>query len=318
MMEPDIAVCYIKGRKSMASGEFHDYVENMRKFIAKEAKYDRTCGYPEIVDVLPDELGVQEDRVALPRSPDGKACIPIREAFLRCTDVRPPAIPPRDKLYTYDEIGTVEELKKERIEKPEQAKPQKKKYLDLPKKKTQKKEDAKVTKPEPQYDALNEGDGENIYEPVGDIQRERPALPPERPKTQGVHKALQTRKFDGSVPKDIRYENTAVGRVVVHPQPTTVSRKVPPNNGKNPASSKTPASDTSPPNGSVADLTIDQVCSRLSLLGLDQFVDAFRKERVDGTILSALDTDVLKADFKFTSIQAIRLMKFVREGHIPK
>ncbi|KAL5010945.1 hypothetical protein ScPMuIL_013250 [Solemya velum] len=309
MMEPDITVCFIKGRKSMATGEFIDYTESIRKFIAKETKYDRTCGYPEIVDVLPDELGVQDGHIVLPRSPDGKSCIPIKEAFLRNTDDTPPVIPPRVKINMYDEIGTVEELKKERIEMPERAKPQKKKKpLDLLTKKTPKKEDA---------EPLEEDDGDDIYEPVDDIYQERPALPLARSSTPGVFKSLLTKHFHGLTPKDIRCKDTSARRAVVHPQPARKSATVS-NNDKNPASPKTPASNTFITSEPVADFTIDQVCSCLSLLGLDQFVNTFRTERVDGTILLALDTNVLKDDFKFTSTQAIRLMKFIQEGHLPK
>ena len=53
-------------------------------------------------------------------------------------------------------------------------------------------------------------------------------------------------------------------------------------------------------------------------LQLSQYISMFQENMIDGAILKELDTELLKTDFGFKGIEAIRLMKFAREGHIPK
>ena len=53
-------------------------------------------------------------------------------------------------------------------------------------------------------------------------------------------------------------------------------------------------------------------------LKLSQYISVFQENLIDGAILKELDTELLKTDFGFKGIEAIRLMKFAREGHIPK
>ena len=53
-------------------------------------------------------------------------------------------------------------------------------------------------------------------------------------------------------------------------------------------------------------------------LRLSKYTSLFEEQMVDGAILKEMDTELLKSDFGLTSIEAIRLVKFAKEGHIPK
>ena len=53
-------------------------------------------------------------------------------------------------------------------------------------------------------------------------------------------------------------------------------------------------------------------------LNLADYISLFEEHMVDGAILKELDVEILKTDFGFKGIEAIRMMKFAREGHIPK
>ncbi|KAL4218084.1 hypothetical protein ACF0H5_022821 [Mactra antiquata] len=67
----------------------------------------------------------------------------------------------------------------------------------------------------------------------------------------------------------------------------------------------------------VSKLTIDEVSVCMNRLGLGQYEKAFRDEMVDGALLNLLDKDMLREDFGMKGVEAIRLMKFVKDGHIP-
>ncbi|CAC5383733.1 unnamed protein product [Mytilus coruscus] len=56
----------------------------------------------------------------------------------------------------------------------------------------------------------------------------------------------------------------------------------------------------------------------LKTLNLSKYCKTFKKNLIDGTVLQELDEGSLKKDFKFMHVEAVRLMKYVRAGHIPK
>ncbi|KAK3598517.1 hypothetical protein CHS0354_005798 [Potamilus streckersoni] len=53
-------------------------------------------------------------------------------------------------------------------------------------------------------------------------------------------------------------------------------------------------------------------------LRLGKYAARFAEELVDGATLLDLDENILKQEFGFSSIEAKRLMKFAKEGHIPQ
>ena len=68
----------------------------------------------------------------------------------------------------------------------------------------------------------------------------------------------------------------------------------------------------------VKELSIDEVTAVLTQLNLEQFTNVFRKNCIDGEILSELTVTDFVAELKLTKLQAIRLHKYVSTGHIPK
>lgn len=67
----------------------------------------------------------------------------------------------------------------------------------------------------------------------------------------------------------------------------------------------------------VALLTIGEVTEYMKLLKLDDYIDSFKEQMVDGNMLLALDKEILKEEFHMKGIEALRLIKFANEGHIP-
>ncbi|KAL3891633.1 hypothetical protein ACJMK2_003885 [Sinanodonta woodiana] len=53
-------------------------------------------------------------------------------------------------------------------------------------------------------------------------------------------------------------------------------------------------------------------------LGLGNYVAHFKKEMVDGVMLLDLNETILRQEFKLSQIEAKRLMKFAKEGHVPQ
>lgn len=64
--------------------------------------------------------------------------------------------------------------------------------------------------------------------------------------------------------------------------------------------------------------TVKDVGKHLKSLALTKFVKHFSKERIDGNILCDLNEEILQADFKFSRTDVIKLMKFIKTGHVPK
>ena len=64
-------------------------------------------------------------------------------------------------------------------------------------------------------------------------------------------------------------------------------------------------------------LSIEEIGDVLRRLHLAKHVQNFADEKVDSIILNDFDEDVLKEDFGFTRLETIRLMKYIKTGHIP-
>ncbi|XP_053407323.1 uncharacterized protein LOC128559511 [Mercenaria mercenaria] len=67
----------------------------------------------------------------------------------------------------------------------------------------------------------------------------------------------------------------------------------------------------------VEKLSINEVCEYLKVLKLDQYSETFRNDMIDGAILVGLTGSMLKDDFRMRGVEALRLLKFAKEGYIP-
>ncbi|KAH3840638.1 uncharacterized protein LOC127878031 isoform X2 [Dreissena polymorpha] len=65
-------------------------------------------------------------------------------------------------------------------------------------------------------------------------------------------------------------------------------------------------------------LTMNEIGDILRLLKLDEYVDTFQDNQVDGAILTSLKRDDLVNELGMTKLQATRLFMYMSEGHIPK
>ena len=68
----------------------------------------------------------------------------------------------------------------------------------------------------------------------------------------------------------------------------------------------------------VSEKSVHDIQKILKTLNLSKYCKTFKKNLIDGTVLQELDEQSLKKDFKFMHVEAVRLMKYVRAGHIPK
>lgn len=64
-------------------------------------------------------------------------------------------------------------------------------------------------------------------------------------------------------------------------------------------------------------LSIDEVAHYLTKLKLEKYVEGFKSQLIDGAMLVDLDRDILREDFGMKAIEALRLLKFAKEGHLP-
>ncbi|XP_053381880.1 uncharacterized protein LOC128549320 [Mercenaria mercenaria] len=68
----------------------------------------------------------------------------------------------------------------------------------------------------------------------------------------------------------------------------------------------------------IAELSTQEVCEYLSKLNLEQYEESFKKQMIDGAMLAELDKEILVQEFGMKKVEAIRLMKFAKEGRLPK
>ena len=68
----------------------------------------------------------------------------------------------------------------------------------------------------------------------------------------------------------------------------------------------------------VNDKSVQNIQDILKSLNLSKYCDVFQKHLIDGNILSDLTEQSLRSDFSFMYVEAVRLMKYVRAGHVPK
>ena len=68
----------------------------------------------------------------------------------------------------------------------------------------------------------------------------------------------------------------------------------------------------------VHDFNVEEVVKSLELLGMGTYGCEFKEKQVDGSLLLSLDVDVLMEEFDFKKFDAIKLIKFSRDGWRPK
>ncbi|XP_046564232.1 uncharacterized protein LOC124273064 [Haliotis rubra] len=66
------------------------------------------------------------------------------------------------------------------------------------------------------------------------------------------------------------------------------------------------------------DLSIDELALKMEDLHLSKYVSLFKENQIDGHIAVTLTDHVLKKEFHFSAIEAIKFQHFLRTGHIPK
>ncbi|XP_055998319.1 uncharacterized protein LOC125683541 isoform X2 [Ostrea edulis] len=70
--------------------------------------------------------------------------------------------------------------------------------------------------------------------------------------------------------------------------------------------------------GNVNEMNIEDVSNLLHKLGLEKYIPVFQKQWIDGAILNELNADILHSECGMNKIEAVRLMSYVKRGHIPR
>lgn len=68
----------------------------------------------------------------------------------------------------------------------------------------------------------------------------------------------------------------------------------------------------------VSNFTIDELCYCLQALNLERYAEKFVENHVDGELLVSLNESILRWTFDFSEFDAIKLMKFARDGWRPR
>ncbi|KAH3709441.1 uncharacterized protein LOC127859056 isoform X2 [Dreissena polymorpha] len=68
----------------------------------------------------------------------------------------------------------------------------------------------------------------------------------------------------------------------------------------------------------VIKLSINDVCGYLKVLHLDKYEPKFRDNLMDGSLLVALSKEDFEKEFGMNGLEAVRIVKFSKEGHLPR
>ncbi|XP_052249436.1 uncharacterized protein LOC127857118 isoform X1 [Dreissena polymorpha] len=68
----------------------------------------------------------------------------------------------------------------------------------------------------------------------------------------------------------------------------------------------------------VKKLSINEVCGYLKVLRLEKYESMFREDMIDGALLAELSKDNFEQAFGMTVLEAVRVLKFAKEGHLPR
>ena len=68
----------------------------------------------------------------------------------------------------------------------------------------------------------------------------------------------------------------------------------------------------------LSEMTVEDVVAKLKQLELGKYVKHFKKNSIDGVLLSKLTEETVMADFKMTQVEWLKLHTFITEGHIPQ
>ncbi|CAC5385892.1 unnamed protein product [Mytilus coruscus] len=82
--------------------------------------------------------------------------------------------------------------------------------------------------------------------------------------------------------------------------------------------SSTSSSSVGSSNSFVNEKSLQEILGILKTLNLSKYCKEFADRLVDGAVLQELNEEILRKDFNFMHVEAIRLMKYVSSGHIPK
>lgn len=71
------------------------------------------------------------------------------------------------------------------------------------------------------------------------------------------------------------------------------------------------------PKANIDHLTIEDVGNCLAKLKLDKYRESFKENLIDGRMLVCMDKTLLADEFNMTILEALRLLNFAKDGHIP-
>ena len=146
---------------------------------------------------------------------------------------------------------------------------------------------------------------------------ETPTLPERKPATVSIANTVQQKPRAENNYSNVATKFIPADRGPVPPAPK-FPETIPPQTTVTPKKFQQKIDSTETFSIDVAKLTIDEVSQYLKELNLGQYVDKFKQQLVDGSILLELDKDVLKQDFGLMAVEAIRLRKFAETGHVPR
>ncbi|KAH3711600.1 uncharacterized protein LOC127858218 [Dreissena polymorpha] len=68
----------------------------------------------------------------------------------------------------------------------------------------------------------------------------------------------------------------------------------------------------------VVKLSINDICDYLKVLRLDKYEPMFRENMIDGELLVDLSKEDYEQEFGMTGLEAMRILKFAKKGHLPR
>lgn len=146
----------------------------------------------------------------------------------------------------------------------------------------------------------DEGELDSSYEEI----RLNPSPPPKSTITPPF-----STSFEVSFPRQSDYSTTCDSMISLHEE--TAPRHPPLSSANLWASIDDVPKD-------ISSLSVEQVSACLNVLNLGHYVRSFREHQIDGALLACLDREVLVGDFRFRSFEAIKLVKFARDGWRPR
>ena len=148
---------------------------------------------------------------------------------------------------------------------------------------------------------------------------------PQRPPKKGSRPSLPPRpdKTLPSTNNDLIYDVIEAAESTMLPSASggvnlSISEATSPESGYNSAKESKDSWSFGSTGSYVSNKSVQNIQDILKSLNLSKYCDVFQKHLIDGDILEDLTEQALRNDFSFMHVEAVRLMKYVRTGHVPK